>query len=269
MNEFQPTIGVVYPPSNKIEFERYFGENYKGCNTDREYIQVYWCGYLVNHNYGNDKEAVQRLQNYVDSLPNDKQYFTISQFDDGVGVDWKGKDVLEFNMSKIGENKFPLPLIGQAHPFTYDEPKLHFANFIGSKTHPIRDKIFALAGQKGYYIASGHHPIDLYCKIISLSTFTLAPRGYGLNSFRICEALQYGSIPVYISDEFIEPFNIPFNKYGVVIQEKDIDIMHEILKSYTKEEIYMLVQKGRDIYKEYYTYEGCMKNIIKTLEDAV
>lgn len=264
--EFKPIINTVYPKHNQIEYERWFDLNYTGDVSDREYLPIYWCGYQVNYNYGQDKAAMQRLQDFVDSLPNDKKYFTISQYDDGVGVDWKGKDVLEFNMSK--NTGYPLPLISQPHPYHFDIPKTIFANFIGSITHPIRETAFNLYKKHDYYISKIPHDIDSFCKILAQSTFTLCYRGYGATSFRLMEAMQFGSIPVYISDEFIIPHNIPFNKYGVLVKESDIDILHEILMSYTKDEIKKLQEEGRKVYEEGYTYQGCMQKILEHLRNA-
>src|SRR6476620_5596163 len=103
--EFRPTINTVYPPSNFYEFERWFGDNYKE-NLDREYLGVYWCGYQVNNNYGQDVEAMYRLQSFVDSLPRDKRYFTVVQYDNGCGVDFKDLDIVTFGMSyRLPEQK--------------------------------------------------------------------------------------------------------------------------------------------------------------------
>lgn len=263
---FQPQINVVYPPNNFVEFERWFGEKYNGCNTDRVYIKIYWCGYQVNNNYGNDLVSMKALQYFVDTLPNDLKYFTISQYDNGVGVDWKGKDVLEFNMSKTGGNMYPLPLIGQPHPYVFNEEKKYIANFVGGLTHPIREHAKTLIGKEGYYISFDRHSPEDYCRIIAQSIFTLCYRGFGLNSFRISEALQYGSIPVYISDEFIEPHNIDINEYGYKINESDLHKLQEILKGELP-----FVSKLSSVlqcyYEQYFTYEGCYNKIINYLEN--
>jgi hypothetical protein len=104
-----------------------------------------------------------------------------------------------------------------------------------------------------------------YCKIISQSTFTLCYRGYGLNSFRIKEALQLGSIPVYISDEFIEAHNIPIDTYGVKITEADLPNMHDILTDVLLNEL-SDKPKETDMDKLGFSYEGCYQKIIQHLE---
>jgi hypothetical protein len=108
----RPHINVDYPSCNKLIFEEWFYENYDGDVSEREYLPIFFTSYQVNNSYGQDKVAMQRLQDYVDTLPNDKKYHTSCQYDDGVGVDWKGKDVLEFNMHcRLLVNHIPINLV--------------------------------------------------------------------------------------------------------------------------------------------------------------
>jgi hypothetical protein len=43
------------------------------------------------------------------------------------------------------------------------------------------------------------------------------------------EAIQLGSIPVYISDNFVEPHGIDFNLYGVKVRPDQLVVLHKIL----------------------------------------
>lgn len=261
---FKPSINVAYPPFNEIIFEEWFLENYNGCKTDRELIPIHFTSFWVNNGYGNDSQAKLAMQSFIDSLPNDKKYQIICQYDDGVLIDWKDKDVLEFNMSKkVGVE---MPLLCQPKPFLFSNKKTRFANFIGSRTHSIRNHADKLNGGMGYYISFEPHNIERYCEVISESLFTLCFRGYGLNSFRIAEAMQYGSIPVYISDEFIQPFDADFEQYGILIKEQDAHRIDEILNSISELEVYQKQSNIEKYYNEYYTYEGAFKKIIRSLE---
>jgi hypothetical protein len=264
MSKFTQPINVAYPAGNKPIFEEWFSENYKGCNTDRELIPVFFTSWWVNNNYGNDLAARKELQNYIDSLDRAKKWFCICQYDDGVMVDWKGLDVLEFNMSKkIG---IELPLLCQPHPYKFDTPKKYLASFFGSRTHPVRDKLESFKDIKGYYISFEPHDIADYCRILHESIFALCPRGYGLSSFRTTEALQYGAIPIYISDSFIVPFDLNFNYYGLMIHSDTVDHLPEVLDNIPDMEIITKQDRCKQIYNDYYTFEGCFKNIIASLE---
>lgn len=264
MNKFAPHINVDYPPNNRSVFEEWFAENYKGCDTDRELLPIFPTSFHVNNGYG---AAKQELQDYCDTLDPSKKYFGICQYDDGFMVDWKGKDVLEFNMSK--QNGVMIPLLCQPQPYKFEGSKKWFANFVGSNTHPIRGTANQLKNLSDYYISFEPHDIEIYCRILHESMFTLCYRGYGASSFRIGEALQYGSIPVYISDEFILPFNIDFEEFGILIKSEDAIRTDEILQSVPIESIIEKQSKLKEIYEMYYTYEGCFNEIIKVLESGI
>lgn len=263
-NSFRPHIVPVYPPNNFKIFEEWFGENYNGCNTDRELIPAYFTSYWVNNDYGNNGRAKQEMQEYIDGLDRNKRWFTVVQYDDSVLIDFKDLDVLRFEMSKnIGT---PLPLLNMPHPYKFTSPKKYIANFVGGRTHPIRDELNQFKDKEGWYISFEQHDIERYCEIIYQSLFTLCPRGYGINSFRITEALQYGSIPVYISDDFINPFNNPFYEYGITLHSKHIKFLEDELERRNEKEIVAYQDKGKAAYGDMYTYDGCLKNIINELE---
>jgi hypothetical protein len=261
---FAAHIGVAYPPNNGYPFEEWFNVNYDGCSTDRLFLDVNFTSYLVNNNYAAKPSDVPELQSFIDQLPRDKKYFCICQYDLGVVVDFKDLDVLQYNMSKqIGVQ---IGLLCQRHPYQFNEYRTRLANFVGSRTHPIRDNLDRLKNIDGYYISFLPHDIEHYCKIMSQSIFTLAPRGFGANSFRIAEAMQYGSIPVYISDEFILPFGVDFNRFGVLIEQNDAGRIEQVLELITPIEIIEKQNNLPGYYNEYYSFEGNMNSIKQSLE---
>lgn len=262
-SKFRPHIRPVYPPNNNLIFEEWFRDNYVGCDTDRVYLDIFPTSYWVNNDYGNDMLMRAALQDWVDTLPSDKKYFSICQYDDGFMLDWKEKDVLEFNMSKI--NGRAIPLVCQPHPFKFKGPKKWFANFVGGKTHPIRSTANSLSDKSDYYISFEPHDIERYCRILHESIFTLCYRGYGANSFRIAEALQYGSIPVYISDIFIWPSHID-DFPGIIIHENDVDRIDDILQSVNVAEIIRMQDRLQWYYDTFFTYDGLLKYIERILE---
>lgn len=263
MNKLQPHINVDYPPNNEIIFEEWFGLVYSGCKTDRELLPVYFTSYWVNNNYGNDKEARRELNDFLGTLDKSKKYFSIIQYDDGSMIDWGlfGLDVLEFNMSKkIGVE---LPLLCQPHPYSFSSPKKYIASFVGSRTHPIRNELEKFKGKEGWYISFEPHSIQDYCRILHESIFALCPRGYGANSFRITEAMQYNAIPIYISDEFIVPFENDFY-YGMrCFPTDDIPLSIDTVPEFHLAKWMSMLPKA---YEDFYTYQGCFNEIIKSLE---
>lgn len=267
MNKFQPHISVDYPPNNFKIFEEWFAENYKGNVGDRCLIPVFFTSYWVNNNYGQDQRAKQELQDYIDSLDRDSKWFCIVQYDDGVLIDFKDLDVLQFNMSKkIGTE---MPLLCQPHPYIFNSHKKYLASFIGSRTHPIRNELEKFKHLPDWYISYEQHTIQDYLRIISESVFCICPRGYGLSSFRTSEAMQYESLPIYISDEHILSYG-KFDDYIIYANQSDIDRLPQIISEIMSEPEKLLtpfIENCKQHYKEFYSYEGAMKKILECLEN--
>jgi hypothetical protein len=259
--EFKPKIKVTYPPENYSIFEDWVSDNYTS-NFSRKYLPIHWTSYHVNNKHGAIKSVVKRLQDYVNNLPRNEKYWTICQYDDGVLIDFKDLDVLVFSMSKkLGVE---IPLVCMPHSYNQVNKKNIFASFIGKETHLIRRHVLNIKNSN-YYISKESHNIQKYCEIMSRSIFGLCPRGYGFNSFRTSECMQYETIPVYISDEFINVFDADFEDYGIKINQKDADKIEKILNNITEDQIEKKRKKIKEYYNKYYTYEGVIKNIEKKL----
>lgn len=265
LEKFRPHIKVDYPPNNTLIFEEWFSQNVETFleSTHREYLPIHWTSYYVNHGYGKDQKALSELQQFIDSLDTDKKYYTVLQYDDGILNDISGLDIKVFG-SGGGRIDYPIPLVTMPHPYYFEGDKEIFCSFIGSITHPIRSKLLSLYSDR-YLMVKDHVPIEEYCRIMHKSTFCLVPRGYGKTSFRICEALQYGAIPIYVSDEFIIPGHKDFNEYGVLIHSDQINEIDDILKSISVDQIVLKQEAGKRIYQEMFTFEGCKKLILDNL----
>lgn len=259
IQEFQKPIKVQYPPGTWIPFEQWLTNN---CNHS-DYLPINWCGFFVNNSYGNAKMPMKRLQDFVNRLDKTKKWWTVTQYDLGILTDISSLNIKVFG-SGGGRIDFPIPLICQPHG-RLENDRTIFANFIGSITHPIRSKVCSILPHEGYYISTSFHPIEEFCSILSKSVFTLCPRGFGLTSFRICEALEQQSIPVYISDEFIIPGHKEFNEYGVLIHSDQINEIDDILKSISVDQIISKQEAGKRIYEEMFTFAGCRQLILDNL----
>src|ERR1700753_1848842 len=141
--KFRTRQAFPYPAHNHAIFEEWFLDNYTSEDVieGRQYLPVFWNGYHVGHNYGNDKFAVADLQEYIDGLDRSKKYFVIHQFDLGPMVDFKDLDVVCFGMSG-GRIDVPIPLLMLPHRWNIGMNKTIFLNFIGRRTHMLRDVIF-------------------------------------------------------------------------------------------------------------------------------
>jgi FkbM family methyltransferase len=259
--QFRPLQPFPYPSGNYEAFEEWF---FKNANPEeingRVYLPIFWTSYYRR------TLPYEPLDNYLRSLDRSKKYFTIIQYDDGIMNDISFLDIKVFAMS--GERvDYPLPLIAQQHPNPWTKTdKTIFANFIGSNTHRIRENIVnKYSAKKDWYVNFNKHDETSYRDIIAQSTFTLCPRGYGKTSFRIMEALEHGSIPVYISDSFIIPHNYDFNKYGVTIHSDEIHLIDKILETIPREDIERKRYIGKAVFTEMYTYDGCKSKILSNI----
>lgn len=252
------SMPIVYPSNNNNDFEKYFRQKYKG-EGSREYIPVMWTAYQLR--FGKDRGGNLWMQQYLNGLDKSKKYFTVVQHDDGIQYDLSGLDVKVFAMSG-NRIDYPLPLIADPYPYNFNEQKTVFASFIGAKTHGIRSRMNSL---KDSVIRFNHDTPENYCRLMAQSVFALCPRGYGPTSFRIAEALQYGAIPVYISDRFIEPHNVPFETYGIKVTAEQVVRLDSILRSVSKERIKELQEAGKQAYKDLYSYSANYTKIIQNL----
>lgn len=267
--KYRPRINVAYPEGNSPIFEEWFYDNFSfdGHLIDREevlYLPIFWTSFHVNNGYGRDRRLIKELQLFVNSLDKSKKYFTIVQYDSGPLVNLP-PNVKVFAMSGPRID-YPLPLLCQPHKYEFNKERDIFASFVGRLTHPIRHKMVKILADNGYYhIRTKPKSTEAYCETMAQSIFTLCPRGFGQTSFRICEALQYGSIPVYISDEFIIPHNHNFNDYGVLIDASEVSRVDKILSQIPVNEIRRKHEAGKKIYNEKFSFEGCKKLILDNL----
>lgn len=257
-NNFKPQPKIVYPEDNRPYFEEWYSKNRTEVEG-WEYLDVWWTALYVNRNE-RGRIRIDDIQRYLDSLDRTKKYYTVVQYDDGIlnKVNHLNLRVYAMSGNRID---YPLPLICQPHPFKFDFERNILANFIGGETHPIRKEIFKLKGQPNLYISQNKHSLESFCHILSTSIFTLCPRGYGATSFRICEAMQYGSIPVYISDKFIVPHNLNFMQYGVFVPAKGITNLESVLNEMSKDEIESKQGLLKTVYANYFTFEANKKLI--------
>lgn len=277
---FQVRTNHEYPPYNTMIFEEYFMnyfvENFEEyfmnyIDVEYTYLSVLWTNFYIGRNYGNSN--MDDLQKYLNSLDRNKKYFTIVQYDDGVLQDIDDLDLFIFGSGgggrKVVPDKnlgYPIPLICMPYPnINSIRKKDTLCSFVGAINRKIREKIRDLYSDDFFIRKSLRY--SGFSDEMERSVFSLCPRGYGATSFRICEALQRGSIPVYIYDKpwipWVDEFD--FNKIGILIHESNIGSIKDIINSKTEEEISQYRMNGQRIYEEYFSFEGCAKQIINKL----
>lgn len=261
-----------YPEDNCPDFEYWFMQNAPdhSMEFDRIYLPILFTSYFKRNQYGKDQLAIDFLQRFVDTLPTDKKYFTIVQYDDGTLVDWKGKDVAVFSMSGKPVNCIPIPLVCQPHKFKFPSIKYRdiLCSFVGRVTDPMRKKIIEWGEERkgSVYITSKPHGLQHYCEIMYRSKFVLCPRGYGASSFRICEAIQYGAEPVVFINHDDNTFESKFFPGYIIrgeVNNSILDALDKNMMSLVNVPSFFDVPYSTD--KLFYTFEGVKKIILQQL----
>src|SRR6266404_7012890 len=183
------SLGPRYPSYHRGEYlEEYFFTNWNHiCDQfKRKYIDVFWTNIFSNTEVVG--EAYPDIQPILDQeLDPGGTYFTICQFDAGP-LESLPQDTTIFSSgcNRMHGNVVPIPLICSPIPKDSipNNDKTHFASFIGSLTHPIRDELItAFAGNKNYRFSCGSwtsrvsdKSLQLFLDVTASSRFTLCPR---------------------------------------------------------------------------------------------
>lgn len=266
-NQFLLKTNLEYPPENKLIFEEFFYNKFieENPRTNRIYLPIQWTSFYLETRV-NQSVSINDLQIYLNTIPTNKKYFTLVQYDDGIVNDISHLDLFKFASGGIGDYAIPLNCL----PYVRKEIKKDiFASFIGAikGRHKVREKMQMCTKNLKDYVISECVNFEFFKDTLERSIFSLCPRGYGKTSFRINESLNLGSIPVYIYNDPWIPFydEIDFSKYGVLIHESELNNIDNILKSYSPDQINNLREYGNYVYKNYYAYESCYYKVLDIL----
>jgi hypothetical protein len=270
----------TYPPYHTGKYlEEYFYDYYlqhKSLFDETGYtlIPVFWTNvYLTNNNRN-------LLQPFLDTLLKDKKYFTVSQHDDAI-VEKLPSNTIHFAAGgKSGGT--PIPLICSSIPRNLIQTTVTkdiTCSFVGtiSTTSGLRQKIYqTLQNEPGFYFCDPvwwtptvpENKFKEFIDITQRSWFSLAPRGYGRQSFRFFEILQLGSIPIFVYDEEWFPFEqfVDWSTFSIKIHINEIQNLPSILSSYTTEQKVDLIKAGYKVYKDFFTLEKTCNYILETLK---
>ena len=274
-----------YPPAHKGEYlEEYFVRQFRDDDKQHEryFIPIHWTA-VFNYRV---KEGLQQgtpnwhlrqeLFRAISELDPSKKYFTVSTHDDAPQGNF-GFDVTHFYAGGRSElsGTTPIPLLWSGYESVPDIQKMIFCSFVGSITHDIRPKVLIPLQEKPGYVIQAFEwvqdvPEDrqsIFKNVLWNSRFTLCPRGYGANSYRIYEAMQAGSIPVYVSDKFMLSWSdeIDWNEFCVIIPEDKVLETDAILRSITETQVRKMQEKLKEVYPKYFTIPAAYNQITRRL----
>jgi hypothetical protein len=268
----------VYPLYHQGYYlEEYFMNKFlnSGTEYERQYIPVSWTScYNDNHN-------LHHLQYYLNSFDLKEKYFVVCQHDDAPKHHKLPPDTFVFSAggNYNGPGKIPIPLICSKIPIEYINTNINkdiFCSFVGSATHPIRTQIIQQYKNDFDFVLNcgawnpqiSQNALHNFINTTLRSKYTLCPRGYGTTSFRLYEAMQLNTVPVYISDVHDLPWSdeLDWNEFCVLIKPNEINSIKEILKKITEDDYNTMLNKCKQVYEKCFTLDGMYDNIIRRLQ---
>lgn len=251
-------------------FEYFLRNKQKFDQKNRILLPISWTTLYVENTPIN-------IQDYLNVLDPNDAYIAVSQHDDGIKQRLP-PNTLHFAAGGLGGG-IPIPLICSAIPDSLKNDlvtKDIICSFVGSLTHPIRKSLydtyhnnrnFQFENMQQWSQSVSDHNLLNFCQTTQRSRFTMAPRGYGLSSFRLYEILQLNSIPVYVSDKHWLPFTDELNweDFCVIVKDHQIPELESILLSISDEKQKKMLETGKEVYETYFTLESVCNQILKML----
>jgi len=233
----------------------------------REYIPVFWTAAYL-------RGRAQAIQPALLSLSPSRRYFTVCQHDEAPR-EVLPPDTLVFSAGGLyrGPGNVPIPLVcGRLRDPIEVKPKDVLCSFVGTLTHRIRtevwqryreDPAFRFAAFDRWTADVPPDRVDLFVRLTERSRFTLCPRGFGPTSFRLYEAMQLGSVPVYLSDHHHLPWadEIDWSEISVLVRPDEIPGLRERLHAIDEVSYQRMLTNIRRVYDDYFTLAGVCRQI--------
>jgi hypothetical protein len=164
---------------------------------------------------------------------------------------------------------FSYPLQGRLYPnpapeglLGFERPKQYLFSFVGRRSHGIRRKLFALPWPDDVLVESSHefydrfvprgaHPLlpeeVHYWETMAHSKFALCPRGAGVSSMRLFEAMSIGVAPIIMADAWVPPRGPRWEDFALFVRERDAARLTGVVREHEPE----WEDRGRRAYAAY------------------
>jgi len=131
----------------------------------------------------------------------------------------------------------------------------------------IGDKLNSLVKSD---LSKQYQSMDDYELVARNSIFTLCPKGYGSWTYRFYQAINWGSIPVLLSDDYILPFQqyISYDQFTIRIPEHDILKIDKTIRNISQEKIREM-QRSLQENQKYFTYHSFFTMLNDTINKYI
>lgn len=183
----------------------------------------------------------------------------------------------------IGYPCWPLnPWIDQdATALPEREPDLLYS-FLGRRSHPVRNKIFATAHPPDSHVVDTTRAyVNLvgpeedrrdheraYVDVALRSKFALCPRGWATSTVRLYEMMALGVAPVVLADAWARPHGPEWDRCAVFVRERDAKSLPAILRE-RESEWRDLGSGAFQTFRRYFSPERHFRTVISALADLV
>jgi hypothetical protein len=120
--------------------------------------------------------------------------------------------------------------------------RLTLFSFLGRDSHPVREKLFASRFDRADVIIEettgyNHWARDeraeqfqrRYAEVSASSKFIVCPRGAGVSSMRLFEAMELGCVPVIVSDDWVPPSGPRWEDFSIRVRERNLHQLEAII----------------------------------------
>jgi|TARA_B110000208_G_scaffold27361_1_gene35796 hypothetical protein len=134
--------------------------------------------------------------------------------------------------------------------------------FFKGGINAVRERIIKLDDPSRGIFAANSHPAGSWVGIVekydygtylSAARFHAAPRGAGLDSYRMAEGMQFGSVPVFYGDGYVPPFAALLNwrKFSISIARKEIETTPDVLAAIPRATWLRMARHSAFVFEEY------------------
>jgi hypothetical protein len=266
-----PAAYAPYPPYHRgPNLEEYFYEYAKSRTFRRTYIPILWSTCYFT-------PAAAAIQPALLGLSPRGRYFVVCE-PAFAPQEILPPDTLVFSAGGMYKGDcVPIPLsCSRLRDPIEVKSKDILCSFVGAKTHRIRSTLWKTYGDDPSFrfLVSDRWTavvtqarLDEFVQISERSRFVLCPRGTGKTSFRLYEAMQLGSVPVYVSDVHHLPWadELDWNEICVLVKENEIPDLKERLLSIDGRQYQRMLENIQRLYAAYFDLESVCRNIEKRI----
>jgi Exostosin family len=154
-------------------------------------------------------------------------------------------------------------------------------SFMGTlSNHPVRQRLSQVSdsdslvrdtqhfsdvvrwGWDSTHSEEGRAAFSDYANLLGRSSFVLCPRGVGASTIRIFEAIQVGRCPVIVSDDWLAPPFVDWDRCSIRVPEARIAELPTILRS-REPESQALGREARLVWERFFSPESQLATLVR------